>query len=170
MTVVVIFTTSFLLLSFGLSFILLFEIWKNWVREDIHTSSRTVHGPAVERDAAGRRESGRYGRSLAASGCSSTYAAAVAVGAGRNIRWSEASRLGLRPEFGTQLEADERVAWKAERHLQWQPSSGTVISQHVLNHFDCNTQKQKPRQLDISSIRSSTSMSTTFVLTLANYY
>ena len=87
---------------------------------------RTVHGPSEERDAAGRRESGR-----SRVGVTGVAAARASAGAS-SFEGSEARRLGSRPEFGTQLEADVRVAWKAERHLQ--RSSGTRQQQEV-DHF-----------------------------------
>ena len=99
----------------------------------IFTSLRTVHGPPVEGDAAGRRESGWSWASVTAvnvgSYSISFYTCWRATGAaasftstvnrlGSDVECSQARRLGFRPEFGTQLEADVRVAWKAERHLQ----------------------------------------------------
>jgi hypothetical protein len=80
-----------------------------------HWTERTVHGPAVERDATGRRESGRRHGGLTTdsvavgSAASSTAAAAPRR---RNVGcMSEAGRcLRSRPEFRAQLEADVRVS------------------------------------------------------------
>lgn len=62
---------------------------------------RTIHGPAIERDATGRRESRAGSQCLA-----------------WNVKWSMASRrLSFRPEFGTQLEADMLIPAETEGHL-----------------------------------------------------
>lgn len=90
---------------------------------DIFPSLRTVHCPTVEGDTAGRRESGWAGSVTvvnAASSCCCCVSFSTccwAFASARNVECSQTRRLGFRPEFRTQLLADVRVAWKAERHL-----------------------------------------------------
>lgn len=77
--------------------------------------ARTVHGPSIERDAAGRRESRSAASVMAwnvkwSTGSSSSSSTGVMANRRR-------CRLSFRSEFGTQLQADVMITAKTERHL-----------------------------------------------------
>jgi len=82
----------------------------------VEGKKRTIHGPAIERDATGRRESRAGSQCLA-----------------WNVKWSMASRrLSFRPEFGTQLEADLLISAKTEGHLVCTFFLDTVLFPYII--------------------------------------